>query len=64
MLEFVIKIVYMIITLPFIMLLEGSKMFADFLKKRNIYLHWDIWHSYLVVLVIALIVLWANGFRP
>ena len=40
----------------------GSKMFADFLKKRKIYSQWDMWHSYLILAIVLAIVLWANGF--
>ena len=62
MMEFVFKIWYILIVLPFIIFLEGSKRFADFLKKKNIYAYWDVWHAYIVVFIILAIVLWANGF--
>ena len=54
------KIWYMIAILPFIIFLEGSEMFADFLKKKNIYRGWDVWHSTVIVLVVLLIIVWAN----
>ena len=62
MMELVFKIWYMIAILPFIIFLEGSKMFADFLKKKGIYSHWDVFHSYLVILIILAVVLWAKGY--
>ena len=57
------RIWYMIAILPLFVLMEGSERFSDFLKKKNIYSHWDIWHSFLVVLIIFLIVLLASGFK-
>jgi hypothetical protein len=62
MFEFIFKIWFMIAVLPFIALSEGSKAFAGFLKKRNMYMHWDIWHSYLLAAVILLIVLLITGY--
>jgi hypothetical protein len=58
----IFKIWWMIAILPFIIFIEGSKKFAKFLKERNIYMHWDILHSFVVVLIVILIILWANGF--
>lgn len=58
------KIWYFVAILPFLIFIEGSKMFADFLKKRNIYSHWDVFHSALVVLIIVAVILWVNGYRP
>ena len=52
---------WMIAALPFIIFLEGSKMFANFLKSRNIYSHWDFWHSLLVVLIILFIIFYFKG---
>ena len=51
---------YMIAVLPFLILLEGNKMIDNFLKKKNIYHHWDMWHSVLVILIILFIILLAN----
>jgi uncharacterized membrane protein YoaK (UPF0700 family) len=62
MFQVLFKIWFTIAVLPFLIFLEGDKMLAAFLKSRNIYSHWDIWHSSLVVLIFALIVLWAIGF--
>jgi len=59
----VFKIWWMIAVLPFLIFIEGSKMFANFLKKRNIYSHWDIYHSFIVVLIILAVILWINGYR-
>jgi hypothetical protein len=59
----VFKIWFMIAVLPFLIFLESSKIFANFLKKRNIYLHWDVYHSFLVILFIIYIFLWAKGYR-
>jgi hypothetical protein len=64
MVEFLFKIWWMIVLLPFFIVEEGSDMFASFLKKRNIYNAWDMWHTALVFFIILLIVLWVNGFRP
>lgn len=61
MFEIIFKIWYMIAILPFIIFLEGSEMFAEFLKKKKIYLDWDIWHSVVVLLIILLIVLLIIG---
>ena len=47
----------MIAVLPFLIFKEGNKMFANFLKKRNIYNHWDTWHSILLLLIVLFIVL-------
>lgn len=64
MVEFLFKIWYLIALLPFFILMEGSEMFANYLKKKNIYHHWDMVHTAVIVLCIFLIVLLANGFRP
>ncbi|MFA5791912.1 MAG: hypothetical protein WC884_02655 [Candidatus Paceibacterota bacterium] len=63
MFEILFKIWYTIAILPFLIFIEGSKMFSNFLKKKKIYIHWDILHSSLVVLIIVLIILWINGYR-
>jgi len=63
MFDVIFKIWWMIAILPFLAFLEATKMFSDFLKKRNIYSHWDAWHSALLVLVILFIILWLNGYR-
>ncbi|MBU0999402.1 hypothetical protein KKG24_03850 [Patescibacteria group bacterium] len=63
MFEIIFKIWWMIGILPFLLFMEGSKRFASFLKKKNIYHHWNILHSLIILLIIVLIVLWANGFR-
>lgn len=59
----IFKIWWMIAILPFIIFIEGSKMLSKFLKKKNIYQHWDILHSFIVVFIITFIILWAYGFR-
>lgn len=59
----VFKIWYMIAVLPFLIFIEGSSRFAEFLKKKNIYSHWDIFHSFLLVLVIIYVVFWMKGYR-
>ncbi|MFZ1019842.1 MAG: hypothetical protein WAN61_02540 [Minisyncoccia bacterium] len=58
------KILFFIVIMPVIIFKEGSEMLANFLKKKNIYTHWDIWHSILLVLIILLIILWMSGFTP
>ena len=62
MLEFIFKIWYMIAILPFVIFIEGSHWLTDFLKRRKIYMHWDIWHSFLVVALVLLILLWARRY--
>jgi hypothetical protein len=62
--EFMFKIWYMIAVLPFLILIEASDMFANFLKKKNIYSGWDMFHTVVVVLLIVLVILLLNGFRP
>ena len=57
----IFKIWWMIALLPYVIFLEATDMFSAFLKKRNIYKHWDVWHSGLVVLIILLVVLLING---
>jgi len=61
--EFIFKVWYMIAILPFFIFIEATKIFAAFLKKRNIYQHWDVWHSLIIVLVILLVTLWMNGYK-
>ncbi|MCX6752721.1 MAG: hypothetical protein NTZ87_04470 [Candidatus Nomurabacteria bacterium] len=63
MFDIIFRIWYMIAVLPYLIFLEGNKMLQNYLKKKNIYAHWDIWHSFLIVLIILLIILWANGYR-
>jgi hypothetical protein len=53
----------MIAILPFLIFLEGSEMFGNFLKRRNIYAYWDVYHSALITLIILFIVLWSMGYR-
>lgn len=63
MFEVIFKIWWMIAVLPFLIFIEGSKMLADFLKRKNIYLHWDIWHSSLLLFIIVFIILWFKGYH-
>ncbi|MEK9182659.1 MAG: hypothetical protein AAB809_01120 [Patescibacteria group bacterium] len=63
MIDFLFKIWYMIAVLPYLVFMEGNKRFTNFLKKRNLYSGWDVWHSLLVVLIILFVVLWVNGYR-
>jgi len=53
----------MIAVLPFIIFLETTGKVAEFLKKKNIYAHWDVWHSYIIVAIIIFIALWLKGYR-
>jgi len=64
MLGLFLKIWYFIVLLPFFIFMEGSEMFTNLLKRKNVYQHWDMWHSALVFFIILLIILWINGFRP
>ena len=38
-------------------------MFAGFLKKKKIYAHWDVYHSFIVVLAILAVLLWIKGYH-
>lgn len=57
MFEVVFKIWYFIAIFPFLIFLESSDKLTNFLKKKKIYMHWDIWHSFLVVFIILFIIL-------
>jgi hypothetical protein len=59
----VYKIWWMIAVLPFLIFIEGSDKFGDFLKRKNIYLYWDIYHAFIVALLVVLLILWLQGFR-
>jgi len=63
MFEIIFKIWWMIGILPFLIVIEINKKFAKFLKDKDIYHHWDMLHTILVLLIILIIVLWLNGFR-
>lgn len=63
MLDLLFKVWYIVIVLPFLILLEGNKKFQKFLKEKDIYSHWDIWHSFIVILIILIIVLWTIGYH-
>ncbi len=63
MMEIVFKIWYLVAILPFIIFLEGSSKFAVFLKKKGIYAYWDVFHSYIVILIILGVILWLQGYR-
>lgn len=62
MFEVISKIWYFIVVLPLIILLEGNKMFSNFLKKKNIYSRWDFWYLLLFILIVLFIILWAKGY--
>lgn len=53
----------MVAVLPFLIFLEGNKMFSNFLKKKNIYSHWDFLHFLLFAFIILFIILWMKGYR-
>ena len=59
----IFKIWYMVVVLPFLILIEGSRMFGRFLKSKNIYSYWDMWHTVVLILIILYIILWAKGYR-
>ncbi|HBB49566.1 TPA: hypothetical protein DEQ22_02100 [Candidatus Nomurabacteria bacterium] len=61
--QIIFKIWYIIAILPFIMFLEGDEKLADYLKKKEIYAHWDVFHSLIVFLIILAFFLWLNGAR-
>lgn len=61
MVEVIFKIWFMLAILPLLVFIEGSGMFGKFLKKRDIYHHWDIWHSALVFGLILLFILYITG---
>ena len=52
---------YMIAILPTFIFLEMTKIIANFLKRKNIYLHWDFWHSFVLILVILAIIIYSSG---
>jgi hypothetical protein len=60
---FIFKIWWMIAVLPVLIFFEINKKFSSFLKKRNIYHHWDSWHGGVIVLIILIIFLFVNGYR-
>lgn len=62
MLEVILKIWYFIVILPFFILIEASAKLGEFLKKKNIYTYWDIFHSFVVLLIILFFILLANGY--
>jgi len=61
--QIIFKIWYMVAVLPFFIFLEVNEKFAAYLKKKDIYAHWDKWHSLLVVLIVLVVGLWMNGYR-
>ena len=61
--EVIFKIWWMIAILPFLIFIEGSKLFGKFLKEKDIYYHWDILHSILVTAIIVLIFMMLNGYK-
>ena len=63
MIDFLFKVWYLIAILPVLIFQEGNKIFSNFLKKKNIYSHWDTWHSLIIVLTVLFIVLWLKGYR-
>ena len=63
MFEIIYKIWWMIAVLPYLLFLEGDQMLAKFLKEKNIYQDWDVWHTFLLILIILLIIFWMAGFR-
>ena len=63
MFEAFLKIWFMIFLLPLMIFMEGSSKFAGYLKKKNIYQHWDLFHSILLLLVVVLVVLMVLGYR-
>ena len=52
---------YMIAILPTFIMLDGTEKLSNFLKKKNIYAHWDFWHSLLLVLIIFAIIVYSAG---
>jgi hypothetical protein len=61
--QIIFVIWYFVAILPFLIIIEGNKMFADFLKKQGIYAHWDMVHFTLLLLVVILFVLLFKGYR-
>ena len=60
--DFIFKIWWMVGILPALIFADGTKKFSNFLKQRGIYTHWDIWHSFIVLALIVLAILWATGY--
>jgi hypothetical protein len=63
MFAFIFKIWWMIAVLPFLVLIDGSKKFSNYLKRKNIYKHWDLFHTFIIILIILAIILYLDGFR-
>jgi hypothetical protein len=53
---------YIAVILPVFIFHEANDRLAEFLKKKNIYQHWDSWHCALLLLIIAYIVLAILGY--
>ena len=60
--ELIFKAWWMVAVLPYIILLESTKLLAAALKKHNIYNYWDIWHSFLVVFIAIFIIVFLTGY--
>ena len=60
--EIIFKIWYFIAILPFFILIEASAKLGEFLKKKEIYMSWDIFHAFVVLLIILFIILLLNGY--
>lgn len=61
--DIIFKILYIMFVLPFIIFVEGSKKFAAYLRKKNFYQNWDIYHAFVVLGLVLIVVLWFLGFR-
>ena len=59
--EIIVKIWFIMAVLPFILFIEGNKKFSAYLKRKNIYRDWDMWHSTTVFLILLVIILWLSG---
>jgi len=60
--DIIFKIWWMMGLLPSLIFVDASKKFSNFLKNRNMYSHWDIWHSFIVLALVILAILWITGY--
>ena len=63
MFEIISKAWYLAAILPVLIMIEGTKLFSGYLKKKDIYYSWDMLHTIVVALIIFLIALWLNGYH-
>jgi hypothetical protein len=58
MFDLIFKAWFLIAIMPLFILMEVSEWFGKLLKKKKIYDHWDMWHAFLFLLILAYIVIY------